>query len=124
MTSSTTLSAMSALTKAAQKLVPSTIVPSLRPRTGNLYEVISRTPLGNGRQVVAHQTRWSAKQIPDCYWIVKRAEFKNEGKHGKAWGSLIWKGKAVGPAEQRIPGALKYTWEEGSSQPLPTPAKR
>lgn len=62
-----------------------------------------------------HQFRWSEKQIPDSYWVVTRAKFKCEGKHGKAWGMLYWKDKLVSTKEERIRGALKYTWKEGHS---------
>ncbi|KAJ2933450.1 hypothetical protein H1R20_g3618, partial [Candolleomyces eurysporus] len=97
-----------------QRLLPKDLPPSLAPKIGNLYEVLSRTPTGGvGKKV--YQLRWKGKQIDDCYWVVTRSKFKCEGSHGKAWGHLYWKGKNVSPREERIRGALKYSWAEGSS---------
>ena len=74
-----------------QKLLPKTLPPSLQNNPGNLYQVLSRTPSGGvGKRV--YQLRWSEKGIEDCYWIVTQSRFKCEGKHGKAWGHLYWKG--------------------------------
>lgn len=65
--------------------------PVLKPSKGNLYEVLSRTPAG-GVGAEVYQTRWSQKSIMDSYWVVTRSVFKDEGKHGRAWGRLYWKG--------------------------------
>jgi small subunit ribosomal protein S34 len=79
--------------KSVSSMQKTEIPPVLRKNTGNLYEVLSRTPTGLvGKEV--HQTRWSAKQIANSYWVVTRAVFKNEGKHGKAWGKLHWRGSS------------------------------
>ena len=83
------------LARSIQNLLPNKLPPSLSARPGNLYEVISRTP-GGGVGKKVHQIRWSQKQIPDSYWVVTRAKFKCEGKHGKAWGKLYWKGRLAG----------------------------
>ncbi|KAG6831890.1 hypothetical protein H0H92_007007 [Tricholoma furcatifolium] len=102
------------LVRSIQKLLPNTLPPSLNPNPGNLYEVLARTSDGGvGRSV--HQIRWGEKQIEGSYWLVTRSQFKCEGKHGKAWGLLYWKNKCVSPREERIKGALKYKWNEGSS---------
>ena len=79
---------------AIRKLLPSPsqLPPSLSPRPGNLYEVLSRFPKdGVGQKV--HQMRWSAKGIAESYWEITRTRLKCEGKHGKAWGHLVWKGE-------------------------------
>ncbi|KAF9268254.1 hypothetical protein L218DRAFT_918729 [Marasmius fiardii PR-910] len=104
------------LTHSIQKLLPKKLPPSLAPASsGNLYEVLSGTPTGGvGKHI--YQTRWSHKQIPDCYWVVTRTKFKCEGKHGKAWGKLVWRGKEVSTQEERIRGSLKYKWAEGHSK--------
>ena len=123
---------------AIQKLLPRKLPPSLSGNPGNLYDVISRAPGGGvGRKV--HQLRWNDKQIGNSYWLVTRSKFKCEGRHGKAWGLLYWKGKSrrsigllagadfstnpsdklVSPREERIRGALKYKWNEGPSQANP-----
>ncbi|GLB33510.1 putative mitochondrial 28S ribosomal protein S34 [Lyophyllum shimeji] len=104
----------SGIAQSIQKLLPNKLPPSLVPRTGNLYEVLSRSP-GGGVGTKVHQIRWSEKQIGDSYWVVTRSRFKCEGKHGKAWGLLYWKNKLVSPREERIRGSLKYTWAEGRS---------
>ncbi|KAF9076516.1 hypothetical protein BDP27DRAFT_1313467, partial [Rhodocollybia butyracea] len=102
------------LGRSLQKLLPIQLPPSLVASPGNLYQVLSRTPSGGvGRRV--YQLRWSQKNIPDCYWVITRTKFKCEGKHGRAWGKLFWKGNQVGGIE-RIRGSLKYTWAEGMSK--------
>ncbi|TEB35380.1 hypothetical protein FA13DRAFT_1788029 [Coprinellus micaceus] len=104
----------STVAESIQRLLPKDLPPSLSPKSGNLYEVLSRTPSGGvGSKVF--QTRWRGKEIKDSYWVVTRSQFKCEGKHGKAWGHLYWKGKNVSPKEEIIRGGLKYTWTEGSS---------
>ena len=76
---------------ALQKLLPSSLPPSLSSRPGNLYQVLSRySKDGVGQRV--HQVRWGSKGIEDCYWEVTRTRLKLGGKHGKAWGKLVWKG--------------------------------
>ncbi|KAK7470951.1 hypothetical protein VKT23_002366 [Stygiomarasmius scandens] len=105
-----------------QKLLPKTLPPSLQNNPGNLYQVLSRTPSGGvGKRV--YQLRWSEKGIEDCYWVVTQSRFKCEGKHGKAWGKLVWRGKEVSEKPERIRGSLKYKWAEGvskSSGPQPS----
>ncbi|KAG7096648.1 hypothetical protein E1B28_004064 [Marasmius oreades] len=105
-----------AIPHSLQKLLPKRLPPSLAPtRSGTLYEILSKTPSGGvGKHV--HQTRWSKKKIPDCFWVVTRTKFKCEGKHGKAWGKLVWRGKVVSTQEERIRGSLKYKWAEGRSE--------
>ena len=79
------------VTAALKKLLPKELPPSLSTRSGSLYQVLSRYPNdGVGQRV--HQTRWSMKGIADSYWVVTRTKLKLEGKHGKAWGKLYWKG--------------------------------
>lgn len=122
------------LASALKKLLPQKLPPSLYDGPGTLYEILSRTPAGGiGREV--HQVRWSHKQIANCWWKVTRTQFKCEGKHGKAWGHLYWRGKCwlssqtniyitpclgkqVSNREERIRGSLKYTWSEGRSEAL------
>jgi small subunit ribosomal protein S34 len=124
----------SAVEKAIRAFLPRVLPPSLSQNAGNLYQVLSRTPPhSTGKKV--YQTRWRAKQIQGCYWLVTRTQFKCEGKHGKAWGKLYWKGesdlwlmhsiqqrtsalltgKLVSSREERVRGALKHNWQEGIS---------
>ncbi|EPQ59606.1 hypothetical protein GLOTRDRAFT_71188 [Gloeophyllum trabeum ATCC 11539] len=107
--------------KALQDLIGKT--PSvLSTRPGNLYQVLSRAPDGGvGRKV--HQQRWSMKGIQGSYWEVTKTQFKDEGRHGKAWGVFYWKGRQITPAPTRITGALKYSWKEGMSHPNLAPAQ-
>lgn len=79
------------LSRALQKLLPKNLPPSLVIKPGNLYEVLSRTPSG-GVGTEVHQIRWNYKAIADSFWLVTRTRFKCEGKHGRAWGMLYWKG--------------------------------
>ncbi|KAJ7781540.1 hypothetical protein B0H16DRAFT_1359136 [Mycena metata] len=125
---------MANITRSLQRLLPSTTPPALKNTPGNLYQVISRTPLVAGKEV--HQVRWSEKHISDSFWRVTRAQFKCNGDHGKAWGQLYWKGRwcsftgTAGPTwtkgklvtegrDERIRGALKYKWVEGRSAAPP-----
>jgi hypothetical protein len=57
----------------------------------NLYETLSKLP-GNGVGATVHQARWSTKDMADCYWKITECRTKNEGRNGKAWGTLVWKG--------------------------------
>ena len=118
--------------KAIQHFLPSKLPPTLSDSPSSLYQVLSRFPKdGVGRKV--YQTRWGTKGFPHCYWEVTRTKLKLEGKHGKAWGRLFWKGtsvrvvvasdlavevlmigKRVGD-ETLIRGGLKYTWAPGTS---------
>ena len=138
----TAMSRTASISKALQRLLPSQLPSSLSSRPGNLFQVLSRYPNdGVGQKV--HQTRWGPKGIAGSYWQVTRASLKKEGEHGKAWGRLIWRGqsqlpghhfvcshlplsplltpiivaigKAVSKREERIRGALKYSWMQGSS---------
>jgi len=91
---------MSAVTQALRRFVPlkkCDLPPVLKVTTGNLYQVLSRTPSG-GVGTEVHQTRWSQKQISDSYWVITRSKFKDEGQHGKAWGKLYWKGTVISVA--------------------------
>ncbi|TFK92953.1 hypothetical protein K466DRAFT_538816 [Polyporus arcularius HHB13444] len=115
-----------AVQSALRKLLPSQLPPSLSPLPGNLFEVLSRFPQdGVGQKV--HQTRWGTKGIEGSYWEITRTRLKCEGKHGKAWGVLVWKGKRVSERDEKIPGSLKYRWAVGESRvgpgfkPLPNP---
>ncbi|KAH9850042.1 hypothetical protein C2E23DRAFT_837187 [Lenzites betulinus] len=92
--------------------------PSLSTLPGNLYQVLSRYPQdGVGQKV--HQTRWGVKGIEGSYWEVTRTKVKCEGRHGKAWGVLVWKGKRVSERDEQIPGGLKYSWVVGESRSKP-----
>lgn len=80
------------IAKSLLKLLPKQLPPTLKPKSGgNLYEILSRTPNVEGMEV--HQKRWSEKKISNSYWRITRARFKCEGKHGKAWGVLYWRGQ-------------------------------
>ncbi|KAJ7122738.1 hypothetical protein C8R44DRAFT_784408 [Mycena epipterygia] len=105
---------MSSVAKGVQRLLPQTLPSALKPSSGNIFQVLSRTPNIVGKEV--HQVRWSGKHISDSFWRVTRAQFKLNGNHGKAWGQLYWKGKLVTTRrEEPIRGCLKYKWAEGRS---------
>ncbi|KAI0092460.1 hypothetical protein BDY19DRAFT_903277 [Irpex rosettiformis] len=106
---------------ALKKLLPKELPPSLSTRSSTLYQVLSRYPNdGVGQRI--HQTRWSMKGISDSYWVVTKTRLKLEGKHGKAWGKLTWKGKLVSDHEEEIRGGLKYTWRQGVSRTTTQPS--
>ncbi|KAF8511166.1 hypothetical protein JB92DRAFT_2935810 [Gautieria morchelliformis] len=91
--------------------------PLAQNHSRSLYETLSRMPKdGVGARVT--QPRWAAKGIPNCYWEITKVRIKDEGRHGKAWGRLFWKGQEVktvrgrgSAGERRIPGGLKYGWK-------------
>ena len=121
--------------KAIQHFLPSKLPPTLSNTPSSLFQVLSRFPRdGVGQKV--YQTRWGTKGFPDCYWEVTRTKLKLEGKHGKAWGHLVWRGtclcavvirylaieychrclgKRASENESMIRGGLKYTWSTGTS---------
>jgi small subunit ribosomal protein S34 len=77
---------------ALQALLGANVPRALKEGKLNLYETLSRLPAsGVGARV--HQTRWASKGIADCYWRVTECRTKNEGKSGKAWGVLVWRGE-------------------------------
>ena len=80
--------------KAIQHFLPSKLPPTLSNSPSSLCQVLSRFPQdGVGQRV--YQTRWGVKGFPECYWEVTRTKLKLEGKHGKAWGHLVWRGTCV-----------------------------
>ncbi|EIW82518.1 hypothetical protein CONPUDRAFT_123556 [Coniophora puteana RWD-64-598 SS2] len=105
---------MSNVAKAIKRLLPSPLPPSLRTVPGNLFEVLSRYG-GDGVGQRVHQTRWTSKGIEECYWQVEKTRIQEDGRHGKAWGTLYWKGKPVSEKPEIIRGGLKYKWERGPS---------
>ena len=121
------------IAKAIQHFLPSKLPPTLSNAPSSLYQVLSRFPQDGAGQKV-YQTRWAAKGFPECYWEVTRTKLKLEGKHGKVWGHLVWRGtcvcvmvtrnsvvnlpvlgKRVSEDETMIRGGLKYTWSTGTS---------
>ena len=137
--------ATSMIAQSLRRLLPlkkSQLPPALRPQTGNLYQILSRTPTG-GVGTEVHQLRWSEKQISDSYWVITRSKFKCGGNHGKAWGRLYWKGLLnltswlltqsrmtyilgvlVSPREELIRGALKHAWKDGRSKAKWNPSQK
>ncbi|KZP03817.1 hypothetical protein FIBSPDRAFT_1055071 [Athelia psychrophila] len=100
--------------RAIESFLPAQAPPSLDKRAATLPQVLSRYP-NDGVGVKVHQCRWGHKGIANSYYLVTRSQLKLEGKHGKAWGKLYWKGKAVSETDEKIPGSLKYNWTTGPS---------
>lgn len=104
-------------------LDPSTLPPTLRSSihssTKSLYQHLSSLP-SDGVGTKVRQKRWrtkglnipasqpitgpisvtpsesesvAEKQTSYSYWKVTRVSLKEDGKHGKAWGKLIWRGE-------------------------------
>jgi small subunit ribosomal protein S34 len=77
---------------ALQSLLGNSVPRVLKEGKLSLLETLSRLPrAGEGARV--HQARWTKKGIDNCYWQVTRCTTKNEGKSGKVWGLLVWRGK-------------------------------
>ena len=83
---------------------------SLLSNKGTLYETLSRLPQdGIGARV--RQKRWDVMGRKDTYWEVTRVTIKNEGKNGKAWGRMVYKGTVVvafRPASSNIYSNLTF----------------
>ena len=85
----------SSLPPALAKLLPAakpTANATLNPYPTTLYRTLSRLR-NDGVGALVAQRRWDAKNIPGSYWKVTRVKLKDEGKHGRAWGRLIWRGQ-------------------------------
>lgn len=85
------LQSVAALPRALAGLVPKTTSDAISDKPRTLYQTLSRLPKdGIGARVF--QTRWQSRGIEGCFWEVTRVTLKLEGKHGKAWGKLVWRG--------------------------------
>lgn len=81
--------------KAISDLLPQSLPGTLKPGQRNLYEVLARLPeAGVGTKV--YQKRWTRKGIEGSTWKITESRLKNNGKNGKAWGLLWWKGEHIG----------------------------
>ncbi|SPO31718.1 uncharacterized protein UTRI_06576_B [Ustilago trichophora] len=119
--------------------LPPSLARTQRPHK-NLYQLLSSLP-NDGVGAKVRQRRWAAKGLDVshdvdlkahltklhsqgtqkvakdeghlCYWEITKVRLKDGGKHGKAWGKLVWRGKPITQTEsgERIPGALKYFWD-------------
>jgi small subunit ribosomal protein S34 len=88
----TLLRQVQSVSRSLRNLLPTELPPTLSPpQRTNLYEVLSRLPR-DSKGVIVHQTRW-ALTSKDAYWRITQANFKCEGKHGKAWGTLYRNGQ-------------------------------
>lgn len=125
--STSTLRAAEVLTSHLSKShLPPVLARSLRPHK-NLYQLLSSLP-NDGVGARVRQRRWEAKglDVPRqvdlkehltklhsngaqvtkkeqghlCYWEITKVRLKDGGKHGKAWGKLVWRGKYREPAKE------------------------
>lgn len=79
---------MSFSAKLLKSLAPDS--PFLKSKS-TLYETLSRLP-NDGVGALVRQKRWDVVGRQRTYWEVTRVRLKNEGKNGKAWGRLVYKG--------------------------------
>ena len=137
----------SSLPPALAKLLPATKATknaTLNPHPTTLYQTLSRLR-NDGVGALVAQRRWDAKNIHGCYWKVTRVKLKDEGKHGRAWGRLVWRGwlkislfrknfnvnlvllgEIVSTRDEQIRGGLKYLWKivDEKSVPPSVPKQR
>lgn len=137
----------SSLPPALAKLLPATKATAnatLNPYPTTLYQTLSRLR-NDGVGALVAQRRWDAKKIHGCYWKIIRVKLKDEGRHGRAWGRLIWKGwlyqvfsirismlnpgflgEVVSTRDEEIRGGLKRLWKvvDEKSVPPPVPKQR
>ena len=135
----------SSLPPALAKLLPATKATAnatLNPHPTTLYQTLSRLR-NDGVGALVAQRRWDAKNIHGCYWKITRVKLKDEGKHGRAWGKLIWRGQPkpafsiristltleflgeiVSTRDEQIRGGLKYLWKVVDEKSVPPPVLR
>jgi small subunit ribosomal protein S34 len=51
----------------------------------------------------------SIYKFPDTYWILTKVKLSKDQSHGKAWGRLIWRGRAK-EKDEKIGCPLKTQW--------------
>lgn len=51
----------------------------------------------------------SIYKFPNTYWVVTRVKLSPDQNHGKAYGKLVWRGKARAE-EEEIRSPLKKQW--------------
>jgi small subunit ribosomal protein S34 len=80
---------MSFSTKLLKAVAPNSVLLKNR---GTLYDTLSTLPR-EGVGLLMRQKRWDVVGRKDTYWEVTRVKIKNEGRNGKAWGRLVYKGR-------------------------------
>ncbi|EIE24151.1 hypothetical protein COCSUDRAFT_53242 [Coccomyxa subellipsoidea C-169] len=71
----------------------------------NLYEVASNLQKhGIGHKV--QRTTWKE----DSFWTITGMKPSLDGKHGKAFGILTWRGRKESEEPRRVNGTLKRVW--------------
>lgn len=81
------------VTELVSRILPR-VLPKSSPivrKAGSLYQMLSAMPK-DGVGMKMAQDRWVKKGITDSYWEITQVRLKDEGRHGKAWGKLVWKG--------------------------------
>ncbi|KAG7666804.1 hypothetical protein Ndes2526B_g09557 [Nannochloris sp. 'desiccata'] len=87
----------------------------------NAYEVLSSLPKhGMGTKIT--RSTWQ----DSSFWTVTQIKTEMDGKRGKAYGLLTWRGEQQGEQPSRIRGASKKLWRPlgaaaGAVGPEPTP---
>ncbi|KAF8339159.1 uncharacterized protein EI90DRAFT_2908107 [Cantharellus anzutake] len=102
----------------SQKLLNQILPGSVHlKQTQTLYQTLSRLPQdGVGSHL--RQVRWDRLNRHDTYWMITRVKLKNDGRHGKAWGMFVYKGKPISQRDELIRGGLKWRWREMTSSEL------
>ncbi|KAK9906607.1 hypothetical protein WJX75_004872 [Coccomyxa subellipsoidea] len=71
----------------------------------NLYEVASKWQKhGIGQKL--QRTTWKE----DSFWTITGMKPSLDGKHGKAFGVLTWRGRKESEEPRRVNGTLKKIW--------------
>merc|ERR1711865_208482 len=85
-------------------LASHSLIMSVRP-VKNLFELCRLLP-NYGVGFKLKRNSWKAE---DCYWTLSKTAPTMDGRHGKAYGKLTWKGVEQ-PTEKKIRGVLKRPW--------------
>eukprot|EP00761_Pharyngomonas_kirbyi_P012610 gb/GECH01012637.1/.p1 GENE.gb/GECH01012637.1/~~gb/GECH01012637.1/.p1 ORF type:complete len:123 (+),score=17.90 gb/GECH01012637.1/:1-369(+) len=95
----------------------------LSEKPKNFFEHIAHVP-NYGLGMNWRRKTW--KHVPNSHWTLTKLKLSPDGRHGKAWGYLTWKGLQI-PRQQRIPGTLKRgQWNYVAPNPnkkWPVPSK-
>ncbi|KAL1923565.1 uncharacterized protein VTP21DRAFT_8545 [Calcarisporiella thermophila] len=60
----------------------------------NLYELLNtHKDFGVGQRVVLQ--KWINKGFQDCYYEITKIKLKEDLRHGRAWGVMVWKGRTL-----------------------------
>jgi len=109
-----------AIPRSLLKLIPEdkgrqrlAILSHIATQPRRLPAILSRLPRDGVGSCVRRET-WAQKGFNDSWWEITRVKLKNEGRDGRAWGRLWWRGKLVtntaNKTDEPIDGGVRHNW--------------